>query len=86
MPITKSAIKRMRQDRTKTLRNKTTKSTLKKALSTIKKTKSLTDLTKAYSIIDKTAKKKVIHKNKAARLKSKLAKSVVAPKKQSKSK
>jgi small subunit ribosomal protein S20 len=86
MPIIKSAIKRMRQDRKRTLRNKTTKSTLKKALNAAKKTKSVADLAKAYSVIDKTAKKKVIHKNKAARLKSKLAKLAATPKKQSKSK
>lgn len=32
------------------------------------------NLSKAYSLIDKSAKKNVYHKNKAARLKSKMAK------------
>ncbi len=70
MPIIQSAIKKLRQDHAKTLRNKRLESDLKKAMSTLKKSKSADALKKAYSQIDKAAKKKIIHKKKAARLKS----------------
>jgi small subunit ribosomal protein S20 len=73
VPITKSAIKTKRQSEKKRLQNLKKKRLLKEA---IKKTKSEKDLAKAQSIIDKVAKTKYIHKNKAARLKSRLAKKV----------
>ncbi|MCX6809258.1 MAG: 30S ribosomal protein S20 [Candidatus Berkelbacteria bacterium] len=71
MPIIESAKKAMRQSRTRRKRNLIKKKTLKE---TIKKTKSVKDLPKAQSAIDKIAKTGYIHKNKAARLKSRLAK------------
>ena len=53
----------------------------KKALKTVaKKTTTAKDLSKAQSTIDKAAKTGYIHKNKAARLKSRLAKKVKSPK------
>jgi len=76
----KSVLKRIWQTKTRTLRNKARKSALKKA---IKKFASLPDkeaaralLPKVQSIIDKAAKWGIIHKNKAARLKAKLAQSL----------
>jgi small subunit ribosomal protein S20 len=71
MPITKSAIKANKQSAKKRLQNLKKKRLLKEA---IKKTRSEKDLIKAQSVIDKVAKTKYIHKNKAARLKSRLAK------------
>ena len=44
------------------------------AVRTAKKVKSSDKIIKAISLADKAAKKKVIHKNKAARLKSQLSK------------
>ena len=73
MPITKSAIKTKRQSEKKRERNVQKKRLLKE---TIKKTKSEKDLVKAQSAIDKIAKTGYIHKNKAARLKSRLAKKI----------
>lgn len=69
MPIIKSAIKKQRQDIERTQRNKRYEHAFKKALRDVKKgtAKSLTDV---YSAIDKAAKKNVIHKNRASRLKS----------------
>jgi len=71
MPITKSAIKALRQSQKKRMQNLKTKRSLKDA---VKKTKTVRELAKAQSAIDKASKKKYIHKNKAARLKSRLAK------------
>jgi len=74
MPITKSAIKKLRQDKKKTQLRKTKLDQLKRIIKLVKKTKKSTDLVKAVSLIDKAVKNKLIHKNKAARLKSSLAK------------
>jgi len=75
MPITKSAIKALKQSEVKRVRNVNKKRTLK---SVIKKTADVKDLPKAQSVIDKIAKTGYIHKNKAARLKSRLAKKLAA--------
>jgi small subunit ribosomal protein S20 len=72
VPISKSAKKSLRSSETKAKRNLVLKAKLKTA---IKKTTS-ENLSSVYSTIDKSAKRGLIHKNKAARLKSKLAKSV----------
>lgn len=69
MPIIKSAIKKQRQDVDRTKRNKKYDHEFKKALRDVKKgtAKSLQEV---YSKIDKAAKKNVIHKKKASRLKA----------------
>lgn len=71
MPITKSAIKALKQSEVKRSRNAIKKRNIKAAL---KKTTDAKELPKAQSVIDKAAKTGYIHKNKAARLKSRLAK------------
>ena len=73
MPIIQSAIKQLRQDKKRTIQNKAVKRAYKDAMKQAveKGTKKLTQ--NAYSIIDKAAKKNVIHKNKAARLKHQVA-------------
>lgn len=73
MPITKSAKKALRQDRRRAISNRLTRQQLKRAMAQIKK-KPPKDLAKIYCLLDRAAKKGVIHKNKAARLKSRLAK------------
>jgi len=73
MPITKSAIKALKQSEVRRARNTNKKRNLKNA---VKDTKTAEDLSKAQSTIDKIAKTGYIHKNKAARLKSRLAKRV----------
>lgn len=74
----KSAKKRIVLSKKQNIYNKSYKSLMK---TTIKKVRSITDkeqvqkeLQKAYSILDKLVTKGVIHKNKAANKKSKLAK------------
>ena len=74
MPVIKSAKKKLRKDRKKELVNKTLKTLFKKAIKLAEKNPTEANVRKAVKIIDKTAKKNIIHKNKAARLKSKLSK------------
>jgi len=75
MPIKESAKKAMRQSITRRARNMKRKKAVKEV---IKKTTKVAELSKAQSVIDKVAKSGYIHKNKAARLKSRLAKRVSA--------
>lgn len=79
----KSAIKRMRQDSKRRLRNASIKSTLKTAVKNVIVTIENTSaedaniaLKKAASLIDRAATKGVIHKKNAARKKSRLASKV----------
>ncbi|MFY9151697.1 MAG: 30S ribosomal protein S20 [Prolixibacteraceae bacterium] len=72
----KSAKKRIKQDEVKTVQNKYVAKTMRNA---VRKLRLETDkeavaaaLPKVVSMIDKLAKKNVIHKNKAANLKSSL--------------
>jgi len=77
----KSALKRIRNSEVKRLRNryqhKTTRNAIKK-LKGAEKSEAETMLPSVFSMIDKLAKKNVIHDNKASNLKSKLAKHVAA--------
>lgn len=78
MPNIKSAKKKMRQDVKREQANSSYKKSVKqsvKNLSKIKKGKSKEEISKAYAVIDKAVKRKVMHKNKAARLKSRISKS-----------
>lgn len=83
MPVIKSAQKQMRQTKTRTLRNQQIKNAYKTKIKEVKKgvgvldTKKLQEkLSEGYKLIDKAAKKNVLHKNAAARKKSQLAKLV----------
>lgn len=68
----------MKQDVKKTSQNDSYRKSMKDIAKKISKTtagKKAQDIVKkAYSVIDKAAKKNIIHKNKAARLKSKVSK------------
>ena len=72
-----SSLKRMRQTQKRRLHNryyaKTTRNAIKKLRSLEDKTEAVKLLAKVSSMLDKLAKKNVIHKNKANNLKSKLA-------------
>ena len=76
----KSAIKRIRSSETKKLRNKyqhkSTRTVIKKLEQETKKAAAVKKLPEAVSMIDKLCKNNIIHKNKAAHLKSKLTKKV----------
>jgi small subunit ribosomal protein S20 len=71
MPITQSAKKSLRVSIRRAAENKAIKSRIKNQLKTAKGTESIRD---SYRILDKAAKNHIIHPNKAARLKSRLAK------------
>ncbi len=76
----KSAIKRIRANAAKRLRNryqaKTTRNAIKMLRSSESKSEASELLKKVTSMLDRLAKKNVIHKNKAANNKSKLTKFV----------
>ena len=74
MPVIKSAKKKLRKDRKKEIVNKNLKNLFKKNIKLAERNPSEVNVKKAVKIIDKIAKKNIIHKNKAARIKSKLAK------------
>jgi small subunit ribosomal protein S20 len=73
----KSAKKRIKQDEVKTIQNKYVAKTMRNAVKNLRietdKEAAVVALPKVVSMIDKLAKKDVIHKNKAANLKSSLA-------------
>jgi small subunit ribosomal protein S20 len=76
----KSALKRIRQNEVERVSNRykarTMRNALKKFRSLKEKTTASESLPKMVEMIDKLAGKKVIHKNKASNLKSKLARQV----------
>ena len=73
----KSALKRIRQAKARNLRNryygKTMRNAVRKLRATTNTEEAVVLLPKVAKMRDKLAKKNVIHKNKAANLKSKLA-------------
>ncbi len=88
MPVIKSAKKQMRQTKKHTAKNKEIKIAFKskikevqKGIGTMEAKKLQEKLSESYKAIDKAAKKNVIHKNSAARKKSRLAKLVKEGKK-----
>jgi small subunit ribosomal protein S20 len=76
----KSSIKRIRSNEKKRLANRynarTTRNALKKIRLTTDKNEAVAQLSGVISLIDKLAKRNIIHKNKAANLKSGLMKKV----------
>lgn len=76
----KSSLKRIRQTLKKRLQNryyaKTTRNAVRDLRATTEKEAAAALLPKVSSMLDRLAKKSVIHKNKAANLKSKLAQGV----------
>lgn len=77
MPNIKSAKKRVKVIETKTAKNKAIKSELKTLIKKANaETASKEDVTAAIKKVDQAASKGIMHKNKAARKKSQLAKLV----------
>jgi len=76
----KSSIKRIRQSERKRVHNKyygrTTRNAVRKLQATTDKYEAIELLPKVSSMLDKLAKTNVIHKNKAANLKSQITKYV----------
>jgi small subunit ribosomal protein S20 len=76
MPVTKTAKRALRSSKRKTGVNMVMISKLEIALRIAKKSKKSTDINKAISLADRAKKNNIIHKNKAARIKSSLSKLV----------
>ena len=76
----KSAIKRVRSNKGKTLRNKYQHKSARTAIQKLRETTDKKEANKLFlyvsSLIDKLSKKNIIHKNKASNLKSSLNKHV----------
>jgi small subunit ribosomal protein S20 len=76
----KSAIKRIRSNNVKRLRNryyaKTTRNAVKRLRNTTNKQEAQENLPAVIALVDKLAKRSVIHKNKASNLKSSLMRHV----------
>lgn len=76
----KSALKRIRSNAAKRLRNRYQAKTARTAIKNLRKTETKSTasemLPKVFSMLDKLAKRNVIHRNKAANQKSRLAKFV----------
>lgn len=86
MPVIKSAIKKLRKDRRLEAHNDDFRKKMRDTLRHAEKEgANLKNLQEAYSIIDKAAKKNLIHANKAAHLKADIAK-MIRPVKSTKSK
>ena len=83
MPIKHAAIKHLRQTIKRTAHNKSVKNTVKKLVKSTRQAIVAKDKTKASDLfkktvvaLDKAAQKKILAKNTAARLKSRLARQV----------
>jgi small subunit ribosomal protein S20 len=73
MPVIKSAKKKLRQDKKRQVVNNLLRNALKAALKDAKAKKTQEKVIFAVKLTDKALKKNLIHKNKAARIKSKLS-------------
>lgn len=73
MPITKRAIKKLRHDRIRSVQTGAIRQSLRKIIKAARVSPGKKSLTAAFRALDKAANKHIIHKNKAARLKSRLS-------------
>lgn len=80
MPVIKSAKKKLKQDKKRTLARAKTEVVLKDAVKKAVASPTAKNVSAAASLLDKAAKKHIIHKNRAARVKSRLA-HLLSPKK-----
>lgn len=74
MPVIKSAGKKLKQSLVHRDRNRLVRSRLRDLIVDFRKGPTLLRLSKLMSSLDKAAKKNVIHANKAARIKGRMAK------------
>ncbi len=80
MPRIKSAKKRMRQSRTRTEHNRTERSAIKTAVKKARTETTKETVANAMQVLDRGARKGQIHRNTAARKKSRLAKKLAQAK------
>ncbi len=75
MPVIKSAKKKLRQDRKREIKNRLVKDGLKALIKAARKNPTEKAIREVQKAADKAVKKHLIHKNKAAHIKSSFAKS-----------
>lgn len=74
MPLLKNAKKALRASKKKTIVNSQLKSKMKTAVDSVKKSPTAETLSSAFSAVDRSVKRNIIQKNKAARIKASLSK------------
>ncbi len=74
MPVTKTAKRALRVSKRKRAINEKRMTAFEVSVRIAKKTKTIKAIKKAISMVDRAAKRNIIHKNKAARIKSQLSK------------
>lgn len=74
MPVTKQAAKKLRHDRVRTQQNKKTRVHVSQFVKAARKSPTAKSVSAAFGALDGAVKHHIIHKNKAARTKSRLAK------------
>lgn len=84
MPITQSAKKALKQSGKKAVFNQRAREKTRRLIRAFKKNPGPDGLRKVFSALDKASKKNVFHKNKASRLKGRLAKLLKKNKKETK--
>ena len=78
MPVIKSAKKALKQSHKKKDLNDQIRRNIREAVRALRKNPGLDTLQKVYSTLDRAAKQHIMHKNRAARLKSNYSKMVKA--------
>lgn len=79
MPIIKSAKKKLRKDRNRTIHNQNKEKNIKGLIKNMRRTPSAQFLQQTFSALDKAVKTNLFHKNKVNRIKSRLAKKLATP-------
>lgn len=74
MPVTAQAEKKLRRDRKQQKVNAVHRAHLRDGVKSMRKTPTKKQLQEVFTLLDKSVKLHVIHKNKASRLKSRLSK------------
>ena len=74
MPITKRAIKKLRHDRKRAVQTDKVRQNLRKLIKAARVSPGKKSLNAVFTALDKAVGTHVVHKNKAARLKSRLSK------------
>lgn len=74
MPVIAQAAKKLRRDRKRTKKNAGVRTRVQKMIKLARKHPTAKSVTAAFKELDKAAKLRIVHPNKAARTKSRLAK------------
>jgi len=77
MPVIKSAKKKLKVDRKRESANKKVEAFINLTIKKAQRKPTLESIRQAFKVIDKGVKRNIFHKNKAARIKSKLSKLIL---------